>query len=368
MKRLIIPLLLSAIALSLAPAATYADGGKMRYATSKEVSLEDIFFSRIIERIHHSDSTMQAAPVVVPQGFDAKARSAALHGFGLGGEATGMTATATWRDAMALFLSTHDVRYADIAERALYNGVIAEADSSRTGSAGWREAAQAIHDAPYASYAMQGHDLWVNYYIRTNALIRTDSLDIAVIENTSAPWYPDAFFSFSFDGPASTMTLHLRLPAWMRDAVTPEPTFTCSSSRQFYQVTLNGKLLQLRAGEDGYLTIGGLAPGKYTLRLTMENKVKRIRAVKGHKGRFAVQQGPIVYAQTNRDKKYYSPEAAFGNNYDRDVLHTNELVTKVYSKPRIAGQSPWEAVLLPYYITFGDKSKPGELWLREIKK
>ena len=67
MKRLIIPLLLSAIALSLAPAATYADGGKMRYATSKEVSLEDIFFSRIIERIHHSDSTMQAAPVVVPR-------------------------------------------------------------------------------------------------------------------------------------------------------------------------------------------------------------------------------------------------------------------------------------------------------------
>ena len=50
------------------------------------------------------------------------------------------------------------------------------------------------------------------------------------------------------------------------------------------------------------------------------------------------------------------------------MLHTNELVTKVYSKPRIAGQSPWEAVLLPYYITFGDKSKPGELWLREIKK
>lgn len=341
----------------------------IRYAAPAELSIDDTFFSRLIAGAWHNDTTLRAKQTAVPEDFDRRAADASLKGITPDGRAKGLSATATWQRAVTLFLLDPQIRYADIAERALYNGVIAEADSLRPAGEERRAAAQALTDAPYTAYAVRGCDLWVNMYLRSRTMLRSDSLDVVVLQNTSAPWLSDVFMSFKFAAPSAHMRLHLRLPAWLRDRVTPEERYSFSPSRQFYQIVLNGRMLPLRASSDGYITIDREWKSDDVLRFSMETKVRRIRQLKGGKGYFAVQEGPVVYSlREGGNGKYFDPDAAFGNHYDRDVLHTNELITPVYSSPRISDESPWQAVLLPLYITLGDPKARPAMWLREVAK
>lgn len=365
MKRLI--LALSAILL-LCGAAASADGGAgISYANPDDVSIEDVFFSRFAEQIYNADSTIRARRVEADPKIDEARWDKNFSKLTLWGEGK-QDALATYNAAVRLFLKTQSAKYADIAERALYNGVLAELDSSRRGSPKWREAAQAVMNAPATAYAAKGADLWVNLYFRNRSYIKSDSLDMLILQNTSAPWAGNVFISLKFNNPGGTrMRLHLRLPAWMRGEVTPTGEYSYAKAREFYQVLINGRLLTLRASADGYITIDRVWQSDDVVRLSMQAAVRRIRRADSPDGKFAIQEGPILYAyETRGEKKYFDPKAAYGNSYDNETLHTNCLVTKVYSSPNKAGESPWEANLLPYYVAFGRNLNKPEIWLDEV--
>ena len=349
-------------------AAAKSDGDTIRYATPQDVSIEDVFFSRFGEFIYNVDSTIHAnrveySPQINAERWDKNFESLTLWG------ATKENAVDTYNAAVRMFLKTPKAVYADIAERALYNGVLAEIDSLRSGKKEWRHAAQAVLDAPATAYAYRGCDLWVNLYYRNRAYIKNDSLDMVVLQNTSSPWNANVFLSMKFNNGSPHMRLHLRLPAWLRGEVTPSGEYSYNKMREFYQVVLNGKNLTLRASADGYITIDRIWQSDDVIRLSMQAAVRRIRETGKTSGRFAVQEGPILYTYESRGSKtYFDSTTAFGNKYDKDVLHTNSLITKSYTSPNPGDDTPWEGVLLPYYITFGRNLFKPQIWLEEVEK
>lgn len=366
MKRLFFTL--AALLLALPWRCAADDGGTAEYATPDNVSIEDVFFTRFMEQIYNADSTMKAKPTVFSGNVNEELWNGEFKKLTLWGESE-EDAVSTYNAAKTLFLKNPQVRYADIAERALYNGVLAEIDSSRHGKKTWKKAAQAVLDAPATAYAMRGSDLWVNLYFRNRAYIKNDSLDLVILQNTSAPWVSDVFFSLKFNNANPHMRLHLRLPAWLRGEVTPTGEYAYKPMREYYQVVLNGKRLTLRASADGYITIDRVWQSDDVIRLSMQTAVRRIRPAQNADNRFAVQEGPIVYAHESRgEKAYFDPDAAYGNKYDKEVLHTNMLTTKTYSSKKPDGDTPWGGVLLPYYIAYGRNLYKPQIWLDAVEK
>ncbi len=361
-------LTLAALLLTLPRLCAANDDGTVEYITPDNVSIEDVFFTRFMEQIYYADSTMKAKPTVLSHNINEGLWSENFKKLTLWGESK-EDAVSTYNAAKTLFLKNPKARYADIAERALYNGVLAEIDSSRQGEKTWKTAAQAVLDAPATAYAMRGSDLWVNLYYRNRAYIKNDSLDLVILQNTSAPWVSDVFFSLKFNNANPYMRLHLRLPAWLRGEVTPTGEYAYKPMREYYQVVLNGKRLALRASNNGYITIDRVWQNNDVIRLSMQTAVRRIRHAQNPGNRFAVQEGPIVYAHESRGEKvYFDPDAAYGNKYDKDVLHTNMLTTETYSSRKPDGDMPWGGVLLPYYIVYGRNLNKPQLWLEAVEK
>ena len=366
MKRLVFALVMLLPVFSLQCAA----GGENRieYITPENVSIEDVFFTRFAEQIYNADSTMKAKATVFDAGVNEEQWSGNFKKLKLWGESK-EDVVSTYNAAKLLFLKNPRIDYADIAERALYNGVLAAVDSSRMGHKEWKKAAQAVLDAPATAYAMRGSDLWVNLYFRNRAYIKNDSLDMVILQNTSAPWVSDVFFSLKFNNANPHMRLHLRLPAWLRGQVTPTGEYAYKPMREFYQVVLNGKRLTLRASADGYITIDRVWQSDDVIRFSMQTAVRRIRPSKQSGGTFAVQEGPILYAcESKGEKVYFDSEAAFGNKYDKEVLHTNMLTTSTYSSRKPNGDTPWSGILLPYYVSFGRNTANPQIWLEEVEK
>ena len=192
---------------------------------------------------------------------------------------------------------------------------------------------------------------------------------MVILQNTSAPWVSDVFFSLKFNNANPHMRLHLRLPAWLRGQVTPTGEYAYKPMREFYQVVLNGKRLTLRASADGYITIDRVWQSDDVIRFSMQTAVRRIRPSKQSGGTFAVQEGPILYAYESKGEKvYFDSEAAFGNKYDKEVLHTNMLTTSTYSSRKPNGDTPWSGILLPYYVSFGRNTANPQIWLEEVEK
>lgn len=368
MKLRILTSIILAAALCYAIPAAAGGTDSIKYVTPDDISIEDVFFSRFGEQIYNIDSTLKAQTVEADYGLDEAEWDSKFEKLTLWG-ATSDNAVDTYNAAVRMFLKNPDVKYADIAERALYNGVLAEIDSTRRGSKLWSSAAQAVLNAPATAYASRGSDLWVNLYFRNRAYVKNDSLDMVILQNTSAPWGASVFFSLKFNNANTRMRLHLRLPAWLRGSVTPAGDYTFVKTREFYQVVVNGVSMPLRAGKDGYITIDRVWQSDDVVRLTLRDVVRRIRPAGESSGRFAVQEGPVVYAcETRGEKKFFDPAAAFGNKYDKDVLHTNAIITKEYSEANTSGATPWDSVLLPYYVAYGRNLFKPEIWLPEVEK
>ncbi len=151
-----------------------------------------------------------------------------------------------------MFLATGDAKYADVYERALYNGVISGVSLSGDKffydnpleSMGQHErqrwfgcaccpgnVTRFMASVPNYMYATQGDDVLVNLFIQSSAEIATDNNRVTIAQTTDYPWDGKVTFTITPttrvnglcasafpDGPAShpfppTFTPLLRLPS-----------------------------------------------------------------------------------------------------------------------------------------------------------
>lgn len=374
MKRFIIVLFVSLVLATIGTAARdKSPASSVSYVSGGNISVEDVFFSMMLSNYMGEDSSMHPQPV----SLDKKMRkhlvadSAAwkkdiAENLTLWGESS-VSAIENFYTAARMFLIDPQHEYADVMERALYNGVIAGLDSNNSESVRHR-AAQAVLDATGMTYATSGNDLYVNLYYRSQAYIHSDSIDLVLLQNTSAPWKSDVFFALKFGREKQYMRLHLRLPAWLHDEVMPGGRYSFNEMREFYQVLINGKPSVVRA-ENGYISIERVWTSDDVIRLSMNTPVRRIReSTASDTSRFALQRGPIVYAYCgNETRRFFRYDDPVGATYDKETLHTFMLVTKMFHSPETSEETPWEGYLYPYYILPSLKGTERSIWLDEAK-
>jgi DUF1680 family protein len=225
-----------------------------------------------------------------------------------------------------------DRRYADVMERALYNGVLSGVSLDGT---------KFFYDNPLASvgkhhrqdwfgcaccppniarllasfgqyaYSQSATDLAVHLYVQSHAALTVAGQSVTLSQTTDYPWDGTVLLTVSPEQPAS-FRLRLRLPEWCRAP----------------HLSINGKSITPTV-EHGYAILERLWVAGDTLTLDLPMPVERVSAhpkVHQNRGRVALQRGPVVYCLESAD-----------NGEDLDAL----------SLPRTAALEPeFEAELL----------------------
>jgi DUF1680 family protein len=223
-----------------------------------------------------------------------------------------------------MFLATGDARYADVCERALYNGVISGVSLSGDRffydnpleSMGQHERqpwfgcaccpgniTRFMASIPYYMYATQANDIYVNLYIQSQAEMDTEGNHVKIEQCTQYPWDGEVTLTVH---PEKTQrfALRLRIPGWAQTQPVPSDLYAFTDAPAQWSVKVNGYSTQAEM-VDGYATIqrAWKEGDKVTLHLPMD--VRRIQAnehVADDQGKLAIERGPIVYCLEGIDQ------------------------------------------------------------------
>ncbi len=254
-----------------------------------------------------------------------------------------------------MFLATGDAKYADVYERALYNGVISGVSLSGDRffydnpleSMGQHErqawfgcaccpgnVTRFMASVPTYMYATQDNDILVNLYIQSKADIATAGNKVQIAQTTDYPWKGDVKFTVTPEQEGE-FALRFRIPGWAGES--PVPTdlyaFTSKSSAP-YALKVNGKKAEVMTG-DGYATVKRLWKAGDEVELTLPMEVRRVRAheaVADDRGKLAIQRGPVMYCLEGQDQadsavfdKFIPDGTEFAEVFEPELL--NGVVT-----------------------------------------
>ena len=283
-----------------------------------------------------------------------------------------------------------DSRYADVMERALYNGAISglSLDGSRffyenpLESRGKHHRWQ-WHRCPCCPpniarltasigsymYGVAEDAIAVHLYGDNVARVDIAGQTVRLIQQSRYPWDGAVALTIDTERPVF-FTLHLRIPGWARKA----------------SLSLNGEPLDLAAATtSGYAAITREWRSGDRVRLDLDMAVERISAhpeVRQDAGRVALARGPLVYCLEGRDNpaglnRLRTPAAAcFECRFEPALLGG---VTTLSASADADATDDWNGILyrteaartepvtvkaVPYYAW--DNREPGEMlvWLR----
>lgn len=283
-----------------------------------------------------------------------------------------------------------DGGYADVMERALYNGALAGLSrdgahyfyENRLESAGdhhrW-----AWHHCPCCTmnvsrlvasiggyfYSVGEDVVAVHLYCSNTAELNVAGQAVRLRQETDYPWSGDVKINVETKSPAA-FSLRLRLP----------------DSRQPVQLTVNGAPAEHELVK-GYAVLGRTWRDGDTVSLQLDLPVERIYAhpaVKADVGRVCLKRGPLIYCMEGADnpgvgpaRVRLAPDAAI-EAVDRAELFDGTVTLVAAGAAAVAAgwdgalyrhepprREPAELTLIPYYLW--DNREPGEMmvWLAE---
>jgi DUF1680 family protein len=219
-------------------------------------------------------------------------------------------------------------------------------------------------------YSQEEDALYVHLYVGGRAEARLGDTPVTLTQDTGYPWREQVRLALELEG-ETEFTLALRLPGWCRE---PE-------------LLVNGEAIATHeVAKDGYAHLRRTWRNGDVVELTLPMPVERVYAhpeVRENAGRVALQRGPIVYCLEQADN---------GPNLE-DVRLPRESEVRAYWEPDLLGgvmtiraegrrraQSGWdgrlyrsappaempvEIVAVPYYAWAN--REPGDMlvWIRE---
>lgn len=223
-----------------------------------------------------------------------------------------------------MFLATGDAKYADVLERALYNGVISGVSLSGDKffydnpleSMGQHERqhwfgcaccpgniTRFMASVPYYMYATQGNDVYVNLFIQSKADIETESNKINVEQTTGYPW--DGKISIAVTPEKEQeFALRVRIPGWAQDAPVPTDLYSFTDKAQAYSISVNGSKVNAKQ-YDGYATLVRNWKAGDVVEINLPMEVRRVKAndqVEDDHGKLAIERGPIMFCLEGQDQ------------------------------------------------------------------
>lgn len=210
-----------------------------------------------------------------------------------------------WNWRMGQF--TGDGKYADVLERALYNGALAgislsgdrffyvnplesRGDHHRQAWYGCAccpsQICRFLPSIGNYVYGVSDKALWVNLYMGSQADIKLGKKQVTLKQETDYPWNGDVRLTLGLKGKLHTQ-FRLRIPAW------------CES----YTLSVNGGPVAF-AVEKGYAILERTWKDGDQVTLKLEMPVQMVAAdprVKEDEGLRAIQRGPVVYCLEEAD-------------------------------------------------------------------
>lgn len=296
-----------------------------------------------------------------------------------------------WNHRMNLMFD--DARFADVMERALYNGVLSgvslKGDSffyvNPLASRGnhhrqpWFACAccppnvlRLIGQLGGLIYATGSDDagnaaLLVNLYIGSTAGLKLADIPVRITQQTAYPWNGDSEFKIDPEKPV-TFELRLRLPGWSRGE----------------SINVNGQPAEYRV-QRGYAVVKReWKPGDKVV-FQMPLQVERIQAnpeVKMNRGRLALQRGPIVYCLEGADNGPNVRSMAVTRGSPIEAEFNKDLlggVTVLHGTAEVRDDAAWIGELyrtadsalavpftaVPYYAWDNREPGPMVVWIPE---
>ena len=230
-----------------------------------------------------------------------------------------------WNQRM--FLATGDARYADIVERALYNGVISGVSLSGDRffydnpleSMGQHERqawfgcaccpgniTRFMASVPGYAYAIRGRDVYINLYAQGTADITNGKGTIRLRQTTDYPW--DGHIRIEVEKAAGDAALYFRIPAWTGTTPLCNDLYAYADGQQLdVTVSVNGERVDMAKcnSSRGYLLLQRRWRRGDVIELNLPMPVRRIRAndnVEDDRGKLCIERGPIVYCLEGQDQ------------------------------------------------------------------
>jgi hypothetical protein len=293
----------------------------------------------------------------------------------------------------ARFLAlTADAKYADVLERALYNGVLSGlslagdsyfyenplADRGTHRRSEWfgcaccpPNVARLLAELPGYLFSTSAGGLYVNLYAEGSLNAEIDGAPVTVNTRTRYPWDGAVEMKLGLDAPAA-FSIFLRIPDWCEGAslvVNGQPTDAALIPGGYAEVA--------RTWSDGDVI---------ALYLPMDARVWEAHPhVEADTNRVAITRGPLVYCLEAVDNPGFdvwdvviSPETEWNTAFRADLL--NSVVTLSANAAAI-DRSTWEGALyrpaggplptkparvtaIPYYAWANREAGPMTVWLR----
>ncbi len=235
-----------------------------------------------------------------------------------------------WNWRMGQF--TGDSKYADVMERAMYNGALAgislngdkffyvnplESMGNHHRQA-WYGCAccpsQICRFLPSIGnyiYGVSDNAIWVNLYMGNTAEVKVGRKTVTLTQKTEYPWKDHVRLEVGVKGTVNTQ-IRLRVPGWCKN----------------YTIAVNDEAMELPV-EKGYVVIDRKWKNGDFVDFQMDMPVEVVAAdprVKEDEGMRAIQRGPIVYCIEEADNKEdfdalrISENATFDTAFNADKL------------------------------------------------
>jgi len=285
-----------------------------------------------------------------------------------------------------------DARFADVLERALYNGALAgialdgkrffyENPLESRGAhhrQGWFGCAccpgnisRLIGSLGQYLYSEAPGEAWVHLYAQGRATLDLGGRTVVLTQRTRYPW--DGEIAVTVDPVTpGRFALHLRVPGWARGAT----------------VAVNGGAEAPAAPSKGYVGIEREWKAGDRVTLSLPMPVERVRAhpaVRQDAGLVALQRGPLVYCLEGVDNPWPLYRLVLPSASSLTTTHEPDLlggVTVVEGPAERSTDAGWQGLLyqaapeamervriraIPYYAW--DHRAPGEMrvWLRAVE-
>ncbi len=294
-----------------------------------------------------------------------------------------------WAQRMLQFRC--DGRYADVMEKALYNGALAgvSLDGERFFYENPLASLGSHHRQPWFDcaccppniarllaslggyvYSYNENEIAVHLYVQGNGQFQIHGQPVTLHQATEYPW--DGKVSLTIESPTAVdMTLKLRIPGW------------CQMAKAY----VNGRVVDMQgAVQSGYLSLQRTWQPNDKVELTLDMSVQRIYArpdVRADAGKVALQRGPILYCIEEADNPIsltylrLPKEGKFSIRFERGLL--GGVVTlraegqaaliedwgKQLYRTQPSTPRPYRFTAVPYYAW--DNREPGQMtvWIQE---
>lgn len=217
-----------------------------------------------------------------------------------------------------MFLYTGDSGYADIVERALYNGVISGVSLSgdrffydnplesmgEHQRAPWFGCAccpgnitRFMASVPLYMYATRGNDVYVNLYGQSEADVETEDNKLKISQITGYPWNGNVLITVNPENRAKC-TMRLRIPGWASGKPVPSGLYSYAYPVSSpVKIKVNGLEVKYNT-EKGYALIDREWSAGDRVEIDFPMQVNRVKAdyrALDDRGKFALERGPVVY-------------------------------------------------------------------------